>query len=68
MKKTYQAENISCNNCANMIKASLTDDFGEIEVNLEATPKEVTLDIENDENEKKFITEMSELGFPIINK
>jgi len=48
MKQTYKAQNISCNNCANMIKASLEDEFGEIEVNLNVTPKEVTVNIENE--------------------
>lgn len=66
MKKTYKANNISCGNCAKMIKASLADDFGEIEVNLDTQPKEVTLEIENDSQEEKFKVEMKELGFDVI--
>ena len=34
MKKTFKANNISCMSCANLIKGSLEDSFGEIEVNL----------------------------------
>lgn len=68
MKKIFQAENISCNNCANMIKASLGEDFDNIEVNLNVTPKEVSVEIKDDEDEKKFIEEMAELGFPVIDK
>ncbi|RXJ70041.1 heavy metal transport/detoxification protein [Halarcobacter ebronensis] len=67
MKKTYKAENISCNNCANMIKASLGDEFENIEVNLNVTPKEVTLDIKDEADEKKFKEEMADIGFPVIN-
>ena len=66
MKKTFKAQNIACINCANLIKASLEDDFGTIEVNLETTPKEVTLEIPSDEKEVIFIEEMGSIGFDII--
>ena len=65
MKKTFQAANISCQNCANLIKASLEDEFGEISVNLEATPKEVSLDILEGQ-EASFKAEMADIGFEII--
>ncbi len=66
MKKTFKANNISCGNCANLIKASLEEDFGEIEVNLNTQPKEVTVEIEDDSKEAKFKEEMSDLGFEVI--
>jgi len=66
MKKTYQAENISCSNCANMIKVSLEDQFGDIEVDLDTQPKEVSVEIKNEEQEKEFFKEMETLGFAII--
>jgi copper chaperone len=66
MKKTFKANNISCISCANLIKGSLEDDFGTIEVNLNATPKEVSVEILNDEQEISFKKEMNELGFEII--
>jgi len=65
MKKTFKAQNISCKNCANLIKGSLEDDFGEISVNLETNPKEVTLDIEASK-EEEFKSEMKDIGFEII--
>ena len=65
MKKTYKSPNIACGNCANLIKVSLEDDFNEIIVNLDTTPKEVTVEIENEEQEKKFFEEMEDLGFKI---
>lgn len=66
MKKTFKAKNISCNNCANLIKATLEDDFGPIEVNLTTTPREVTVEIENDEKEAIFKEEMGAIGFDVI--
>ena len=66
MKKTYKTNNISCNSCANLIKGSLEDDFGKIEVNLESNPKEVTVEILDEKQEIKFKKEMLELGFEII--
>ncbi len=66
MKKTFKAQNISCSSCANLINAALGDDFGSIEVNLETTPKEVTVEITSDEKEVIFIEEMGQIGFDII--
>jgi len=67
MKKTYKAQNINCINCSNLIKNSLEDEFGEITVNLETEPKEVTVEIKDEKNETHFISEMADLGFDIIN-
>ena len=66
MKKTFKANNISCVSCVNLIKGSLEDSFGEIEVNLNTSPKEVTLEIPTKEQEVTFKKEMQELGFEII--
>lgn len=66
MKKTFKAQNINCINCANMIKNSLEDEFGKIEVNLSTSPKEVTLEIADEKSEAKFKEQMSEIGFDII--
>lgn len=65
MKKTYKSPNIACGSCANLIKVSLEDDFNEIIVNLDTTPKEVTVEIKNEEQERKFFKEMEDLGFKI---
>ena len=65
MKKTFKAQNISCQNCANLIKGSLEEDFGEISVNLETNPKEVSLDIDASK-EEEFKSEMADIGFKII--
>ena len=66
MKKVFKAKNISCINCANLIKGSLEDEFGKIEVNLEVEPKEVTLDISDAKSEERFKSEMEDLGYSVI--
>jgi len=66
MKKVFKAQNIACASCANLIKVSLEEMFGNIEVNLETNPKEVTVEIENETQETEFKKEMEELGFSII--
>jgi|LGOV01.1.fsa_nt_gb copper chaperone CopZ len=68
MKKTYKAQNINCINCSNLIKGSLEDEFGEIAVNLETEPKEVTVEIKDEKNEAHFINEMADIGFDIIDE
>jgi len=68
MKKVFKANNISCINCANLIKGSLEDDFGEIVVNLDVKPREVTVEIADDASEVKFKEEMNELGYSVIEK
>ncbi len=65
MKTIFQAQNINCGSCSNLIKGSLEDKFGTIDVNLDVKPVEVTVDIE--ENQKSiFKEEMADLGFDII--
>ncbi len=66
MKKIFKTNNISCINCANLIKGSLEDDFGEIVVNLDVKPREVTVEIKDDSSEAKFKEEMNELGYSVI--
>ena len=63
--KTFEANNIHCQNCANTIKNALEDDFGKIEVDLRQEPRQVSLDIKDGDVEK-FKSEMADLGFDII--
>lgn len=66
MKKTFKANNIACGSCSNLIKASLEEEFGEIIIDLNKEPKEVSVDIQDELKEKKFKEEMKDLGFDII--
>ncbi len=66
MKKLYRANNIACGSCSNLIKASLEEEFGEITIDLNKEPKEVSVEIKDETQETKFKEEMKELGFEII--
>ncbi|RXJ88905.1 heavy metal transport/detoxification protein [Arcobacter sp. CECT 8983] len=66
MQKTFKANNINCQNCSNLIKGSLEEEFGEINVDLTKSPKEVTVEIADESSEAKFKEEMKDLGFEII--
>jgi len=66
MKRKFKASNITCHNCANTIKVTLEDSFGDVEVNLDVNPKEVIVDIKDDAALEEFKKEMEDIGFPII--
>jgi copper chaperone CopZ len=66
MKRTFTAQNITCNSCANTIKVTLEDDFGNVEVNLGANPKEVSIEINDEKELEHFKDEMQGIGFPVI--
>jgi copper chaperone CopZ len=66
MQYQFQANNIHCKNCANTIKVSLEDDFGDIEVDLSKDPKVITVNLKDEKEIEDFKTQMKELGFEII--
>ena len=63
--KTFEVNNVHCQNCANTIKNALEDAFGEIKVDLSKEPRQVSLDIKDGDVEK-FKSEMADLGFDVI--
>jgi len=48
MKQTFQVLHVKCGGCANTLKTKLSSEFGEIEVNLDKEPREITLTIEDE--------------------
>lgn len=46
MQQTFEVLNVKCGGCANTLKTKLQEEFGEIEVNLEVEPRQITLDLE----------------------
>lgn len=46
MKQTFEVLNVKCEGCANTLKTKLVKEFGNVEVNLETMPRQITLDIE----------------------
>lgn len=63
----FKVANINCQNCVNLIKNSLEDDFGKIEVDLNENPKILSIKLDKTK-EESFKKELSELGFEILEK
>jgi len=64
MTKTYQVLNVKCGGCANTLRTKLEPIFGEVEVNLDVMPREITLDI-NEEQIPKLREALKSLGYPM---
>ena len=64
MKQTYEVINVKCGGCASTLKTSLKDEFGEVAVNLEVEPRQITLYIE--ESQVPALREkLKKLGYPM---
>lgn len=63
--KHFKVANVHCQNCANTIKSALEDEFGVIEVDLSREPKVVSVNLD-DKDVSKFISELDDLGFEVI--
>ena len=65
MKQTYQVKNVKCGGCAGTLKKSLLEEFGEVEVNLEVEPREITLNMDG-KNEEVLKLKLRKLGYPLV--
>jgi len=64
MKQTFEVINVKCGGCASTLKTSLAEEFGEVDVNLEVEPRQITLDI--DESKLPALrTSLEKLGYPM---
>lgn len=64
MKQTFEVLNVKCGGCANTLITSLEKDFGKVEVNLNVTPRKITLDIEENQLDD-LKTKLRGLGYPL---
>ena len=64
MKQTFEVINVKCGGCANTLKTSLEKEFGEVEVNLDIEPRQITLDIEEPAI-PALRTKLKKLGYPM---
>lgn len=62
----FEVKNINCQSCVNLIKNSLEDEFGKIDIDLSCEPKILSVNITDNQTKAKFIDELDELGFEII--
>jgi len=63
MQKTFQVLNVKCGGCASTLKEKLFEKFGEVDVNLNKQPREITLNIKEEEIEE-LGKELKKLGYP----
>ncbi|ELA4480638.1 heavy metal transport/detoxification protein [Campylobacter jejuni] len=61
----FKVKNVNCMNCVNLIKNSLEDEFGNIEVDLEQ--KILSLNLEENQV-SNFTKEFQDLGFEIVER
>lgn len=64
MKQTFEVLNVKCAGCASTLTKSLKEEFGEVEVNLDVNPRQITLDIE-DEQKEALKLKLRSLGYPL---
>jgi copper chaperone CopZ len=64
MKKIFQVENVKCGGCASTLISKLKEEFGEIEVNLEKEPREISLELQ-DEKLEALPLALRKLGYPL---
>lgn len=66
-KQTFQVQNVKCGGCATTLRKTLEDRFGEVFVELRKEPREITLEIKDEE-----IPEMREMlkkvGYPLADE
>jgi len=65
MKQTFEVINVKCEGCAGTLKEKLREQFGEVEVNLEVEPRQITLEIDDSHIEALGVA-LKRLGYPFI--
>jgi copper chaperone CopZ len=65
MIQTFQVINVKCGGCAATLKEKLFEEFGEVEIDLEKEPREITLNIKEEEIVVLGET-LKKLGYPFI--
>ena len=64
MEQTFQVENVKCSGCASTLKTKLKETFGEVEVDLEKFPREITLHLDPQRVGELGIA-LKKLGYPL---
>ena len=64
MQQTFEVLHVKCGGCANTLTTKLAEEFGEVTVNLEVEPRQITLEIE-DANIPALRQALKGLGYPM---
>ena len=65
MIQTFKVINVKCGGCAGTLKEKLFEKFGEVKVNLEKEPREITLYIKEEEI-ASLGEALKKLGYPFV--
>jgi copper chaperone len=66
-KQTFEVLNVKCEGCATRLKKKLFEEFGEVEVDLEKQPRQITLDI-SDEQIDVLRGALKQMGYPMVSE
>ena len=66
-RETFRVENVKCEGCATTLKRHLEPYFGSVEVDLSKMPREIVLDIEQ-EQIPKLQELLLALGYPLVDE
>ena len=64
MKQTFEVLNVKCGGCASTLIKSLKEEFGEVEVNLDVMPRQIILDVKDNQKEALKL-KLRSLGYPL---
>ncbi len=64
MTTTLSLHNVKCEGCASTLKKALLEEFGEVEVNLNVNPREITLNLEASKL-PTLTKKLRSLGYPL---
>ena len=64
MKQTFEVLNVKCGGCASTLTKSLKEEFGEVKVNLDVMPRQITLDVK-DQQKEALKLKLRSLGYPL---
>lgn len=64
MKQTFEVLHVKCGGCAHTLTTKLADEFGEVTVNLEVEPRQITLEIK-EEKVPALRQALKGLGYPM---
>ena len=67
MKNTLEVLNVKCGGCAGTLKKALREEFGEVEVNLEVMPRQITLEVK-EEDMVSLGAKLKQLGYPLASE
>ncbi len=68
VKKEFKLLNIKCEGCASTVIKKLSVDYDNVKVNLELTPRVVTITTDENFDESVFKQKVKSLGYPSVDE